>query len=303
MADYYAILGVSKNAGEKEIRGAFRRSARRYHPDLNPGDKQAEEKFKQINEAYEVLSDPGKRKKYDRYGDQWKRADQFEAQYARTTGWPSDFGTTRGGSGPEVDFDLFGGIDDLLGGLGGTFRRRRSGRATARRRVEAPVTVTLEEAFSGAKRHVTVTPQDGQKERRIEVTIPPGVDNGSVVRISLDKENQVFMNVSVSPHDRFERKGNDLHTEVRVPFEEAVLGGETEVRTLKGRVRMKVAPESQNGQKIRLAGQGMPVLGKPETRGDLYVSLHPTLPKNLTDEEKELVNRFKELRSERGNDI
>ena len=286
MTSYYEILGISRSAGEKDIRRAFRRSARKFHPDLNPGDKDAEEKFKRINEAYEVLSDPDSRKKYDQHGGNWKHADQIEAQRRRGPGATFDWSTG--------DFDLSGGgLDDLLSRFGGSSRRRRD----TVRRIEAPVEVTLEEAYAGTKRNVTIPSEDG--ERRIEVTIPPGVDTGSVVQISLDDRNRLLMNVTVLPHSRFERKGDDLYVDVQVPFEDAILGGEKVIQTLKRRVSMKVPPESQNGQRIRLAGQGMPKLGAADVTGDLYVTLRPTLPKNLTEEERELVKKLGELRSER----
>ena len=293
MASYYETLGVSKKANESEVRQAFRREARKYHPDLNPGDEEAEAKFKLINEAYEVLSDSDKRKKYDRYGDQWKHADQFESRYGQGAG--SFFGRSSGGGRPGDDFgfDLSGGLDDLLGQFGGRSRRRRA--RTGPKRVETPVTVTLEEAFSGTMRQVTGS--IGDRERRIEVTIPPGVDTGSVVRFPLDKENELLLNVTVSPHARLQRRGNDLYVEVEVPFEDAVLGSETEIQTLKGKVRLKVPAESQNGQRIRLGGQGMPKLGAAETSGDLYATLRPTLPKDLKKEERELLKKFKEVRS------
>ena len=294
MTDYYDILGVSRSASDRDIRKAFRKLARRYHPDLNPGDTKTEEKFKQINEAHEVLSDAEKRKKYDRYGDRWKHADQYESRSGRTAGGP--FGATGGfGEASDIGFDLFGGLDDLLGRTGSSSTRRRG--AARKRRSETGVTVTLDEAYSGARRHVTIT--SGNSERRIEASIPPGVDTGSSVRLSLDKAQEVILRVTVEPHPRFQRQGDDLYAEVEIPFEDATLGGETEVQTINGRVQLKVAPESQNGQRIRLAGRGMPKLGTPETKGDLYVTLRPTLPKALTDEERELIRSFKELRSER----
>ena len=292
MASYYDTLGVSKKANESDIRQAFRRQARKYHPDLNPGDVEAEAKFKLINEAYEVLSDPETRKKYDRYGDQWKHADQFESRHGQGSGSPFSWTFGGGRSGNDYGFNLSGGMDDLLGQFG---RSRRQRARTGPRRVETPVEVTLEEAFSGTIRKVTGA--IGDRERRIEVTIPPGVDTGSVVRFPLDKENELLLKVTVSPHARFQRQGDDLHLEVEVPFEDAVLGCETEIQTLKGKVRLKVPPESQNGQRIRLAGQGMPKLGTAETSGDLYATLRPTLPKNLKKEELELLMKFKEVRS------
>ena len=292
-ANYYDSLGVSKSADEKEIRQAFRRMARKYHPDLNSGDKSAEEKFKQINEAYEVLSDADSRKKYDRYGENWMHADQFQAQRGRVGSGP-EWTTSRGGVG-DFGFDSFGGLGDLFGDLGGGSTRRS--RSNPRPRLETAVDVTLEEAFSGTKRNVTTT-RDA-KDRRIEVAIPPGVQTGSVVRISLDKENQIFLNVTVEPHSRYERKGNDLYTEIEVPLEDAVLGGEAEVPTLLGSVHLKIPSESQNGQRVRLAGQGMPKLNSPESRGNLYVTLRPVMPKDLSAEERELLDEFKKLRSKR----
>ena len=295
MANYYEIIGVPKNASEKDIRQAFRKLARKYHPDLNPGDTKAEASFKRINEAYEVLSDPDSRKKYDRYGDNWKHADQFEGQVRRGAGAPFEWTFQRGRAGEDVGSDLFGGLEDLFSGFGGASRRRR--RTDSGRHLEAQATVTLEEAFTGTKRQLTVS--SGGRERRMGVTIPPGVDTGSVVHISIDKGYELFLTVTVTPHPRFQRTGNDLYVEAQVPFDDALLGGEAKIQTLKSKVNLKVPPESQNGQRVRLAGQGMPKLGAPKTRGNLYVILRPTLPNNLTDEEKQLIKSFKELRSKR----
>lgn len=286
MADYYDVLGVPKNADEKEIRKAYRKLARKYHPDLNPDDKKAEDRFKRINEAYELLSDAEDRKKYDKYGDDWKHADQIEAQFRNRGG--SRFGRA-----------TYGGVDDLPGsgpfsGFGDLFGT--AGRASSMSRMETSVEVSLEEAFAGTRRNVTITAAGS--ERRIEVTIPPGVDTGSVVRVSPGEGQQLLLSIVVTPHRRFRRKGGDLTTEVEVLLEEAVLGGEVEVQTLKGRVRLKVPPESQNGQRVRLKGQGMPKLGSKDTRGDLYVAIRPVMPKDLTKEEKELFLKLKELHSQ-----
>ena len=293
MTNYYDTLGVSKGAKEKEVRQAYRKLARQYHPDLNSGDQDAERRFKEINEAYEVLSDSEKRGKYDRYGDNWKHADQIESQ--SRGGGPFQWTVRRGGSGDQFGSDPYGGLEDLLGQFGdfGGQRRRRPGVTHA----EVAVTITLEEAFRGTNRLVTVTSQG--RSRRLEVTIPPGVDGGSVVRISPEEGQQILIKVSLSPHLQIERKGNDLYLETTVPLEDAILGGEAEVQTLSGKVRLKIPPESQNGQRIRLAGQGMPKRSSPESRGDLYVALRPTLPKDLTDEERDLVRRLKESRESR----
>ena len=299
MTDYYQTLGVPRNSDEKEIRKAYRRLARKHHPDLNPGDAAAEREFKKMNEAYEVLSDPENRKKYDRYGEQWKHAEQFEKQYGRAGGQPGTWTYRTRGSGATPGSDLFDGLglDDLLGDVG-----IRSGRGTATRRArkpraEASVQVTLQEAYAGANRQVTIT-ADG-RERRIEVAIPPGVDTGSVIHVSPDGTQDIYLKIVVSPHKRLQRKGVDLYTDVEVPFVDAILGGEVDVQTLKGKVRLKVPPESQNGQRIRLAGQGMPKLGDPKTRGALYATLRPDMPDKLNAEERDLIEKFKDLRSDR----
>ena len=290
MANYYQLLGISKDADEKQIQQAFRRLARKYHPDLNPGDEEAEQKFKEINEAHEVLSDPDNRRKYDRYGDKWKSADAYEGRGGSGTyAW----GNGPSGGATNVDFGSFGDLRDIFGSsLGGYGRRAPTAAAS---HVDVAVSVSLEEAFTGATRLVRV-PTIGE-ERRIEVTIPAGVDTGSTVHIGVDKETQLFLKMTVTPHPRITRKGNDLYTEADVPFEDAVLGGEIEVQTMRGKVRLTIPPESKSGQNIRLSGQGMPKLNSPDEHGDLYVAVRPVLPADLTDEERELIDKFRTLRS------
>ena len=294
MATYYETLGVSKDASEKDIRQAYRRLARKHHPDLNPNDQESESQFKKINEAYEVLSNADSRKKYDRHGDLWRQADNIEAQ--RSQGGPRTYTWTTGANSPGgagADFD-FG---DILGGFG---ERSGGGRARprGRQRANAAVTVSLEEAFSGTKRRVFAP--DGGGTRRIEATIPPGVDNGSVVRISLGSGAELYLNVTVSPHSSFRRKGSDLEVDAPVPLVDCALGGEIEVRTLGGRLRLKIPPESQNGQRIRLAGQGMPRLGDATKRGDLYAIVRPQMPLDVTAEERELFERLRQLQASKG---
>ncbi len=293
MADYYKILGVSKDASEKEIKQAFRRLARQLHPDINPGDKRAESRFKQINEAHAVLSDSDKRRKYDRYGDNWQQADRIESQRGQSDGGTFDFGFERGPYSSGVGHDLFGGLDDLLGGFGAGGRRRR--RAATKRRIEGTLEVTLEQAFAGTRSQVTFG--SGHGERRIEVSIPPGVDNGSVIHVSPDQDSELYLTIEVAPHQRFQRKGDDLYVDINIPVEDAVLGGDAEIATLKGKVKLKVPEGSQNGQRIRLAGQGIPKLGNPDRKGDLYVTLRPTLPKRPTSDERELFEKLRQLRS------
>jgi len=328
--DYYSTLGVNRNASEKEIKQAFRKLARKYHPDVNPGDKSAEEKFKQISAAYEVLSDKDKRKKYDRFGDKWQYADQFS-------------GTPGGGGGGYQNFDfgdIFGGgrtytyssgggegfdslLDELLRGRGGGRSRPQPRRG---RDMEHPVEVTLEEAFSGTSRLLSLQDEaicgtchgSGRIQnaicstcrgrgrvphtKRIEVKIPAGVKTGSRVRIAGkggegmgSAKGDLYLLISVKPHAIFERQGDDLLVAVDVPLTTAVLGGEVSVPTLKGKLALKIPPETQNGRIFRLAKQGMPELGK-DTRGDLKARVNIVLPQKLTDEEKELFRKLQQLR-------
>ena len=290
MTDYYKTLGVGRDADEKAIRGAFRRLARKYHPDLNQEDADAEARFKEINEAYEVLSDTDSRKKYDAYGDQWKDADRIEEQ-RRATRSPFDFTT----HGYYDNSDLFSGFEDIFG-AGGGYRDFETRRAPRNVRTETSVTVSLDEAYSGTTINANLT--TGGRNRRFEVEIPPGVDNGSSVRVTPESGTELIFRVTVTPHPRFRRLGDDLYTDVPVVFEDAMLGGEAEVRTPDERRIVVTIPEnSQNGQNIRLRGLGMPTLGSPEKKGDLYATVRPVMPKNLSDEQKDLIRRFRELRS------
>ena len=305
--DYYEVLGVPRGAEEKDIRSAFRKLARQYHPDLNPGDEVAERKFKEINEANEVLSDADKRSKYDRYGDNWMHADRIEEQ--------SRAGATFGGGfdrGARVEYGFgdTGDLDDLLGGFGDIFagtsgygntrtRTRRRSRPGRPNHHDVPVTVTLEEAFRGTKRMVNVPTKDGGS-RRIEVSIPAAVDDGSRVHISLDDGIQVFLVVSLSPHTRFRREGDNLHADIAVPFEDALLGGEVEFMSLKGRLALKVPPGSGEGKRIRIQGHGMSRREAPSAYGDLYVTVKPQLPSSLSPDEKAAIEEFRRLRIANG---
>lgn len=288
--DYYKILGVSRNATEREIKQAYRRLARQYHPDVNPGDKSAEEKFKQINEAYEVLSDKENRQKYDKYGDKWQYADQFEQaqrqQRQQAPGW--DFG--QGGRRVYYGEGDFGSLfDDILGGFGFDRRQAQPGRARSQ---EYPVEVTLEEAYRGTTR--TLSFADG---KRLEVKVPAGVRTGSRVRLAGKgaRGGDLYLVVTLKPHATFERRGDDLYVGVSVPLTVAMLGGEVQVTTLKGKVALKIPPETQNGRTFRLAGQGMPRLGD-KSSGDLMARVRVVLPAKLSAEEKELFRKLGELR-------
>ena len=292
MADYYSVLGVERGAEQTDIRRAFRRLARKYHPDLNKDDPDAEERFKEINEAHEVLSDPDNRRKYDAHGDHWKRADEIEAQQRAARSAYDSMGGGYG-RGPSPEGDVFSGLEDILGDVG-RFRGTRHGAGTIRS--ETSVTVSLEEAYSGTTIAANYTAQG--RNRRFEVDIPPGVDNGSTVRVTPERGTEMLFRVSVSPNGRFRREGASLYTDVDIPFEQCILGGETPVQTLDGRtIWVRIPAGSQNGQNIRLRGQGMPRLGAPDTRGDLYVTVRPQMPESLTDEQRELIVKLQELRS------
>jgi len=337
--DFYDILGVRRDASEKEIKKAYRRLARQFHPDVNPGDKEAEARFKEINAAYEVLSDPEKRRKYDRWGENWPYADELERQQGQGGfGGLSGFGGySRGSGGGRFRFDDFAVGDlgrifeDLFKGAGwDRTGYRRDFRPKRGADLEQQIEVSLEEAFSGTTRTIQVEGEEPcavcggvgalsnapcyscrgvgitRRSRRLEVKIPPGVDNGSRVRIAGEGRSgfgggprgDLYLIISVKPHRRFERKGDDLHTEVSVPLEEAILGGEVEVPTLKSRVALKLPPETQNGRVFRLSQQGMPRLNK-SGRGDLYVKIKVSLPSNLSEREKELFRELKAIRSGR----
>ena len=290
--DYYSVLGLKRSASEKEIRQAYRRLARKHHPDVNPGDPKAEDRFKEINEAHQVLSDPESRRKYDTFGENWKHGDQF-GQAGRSGPFTHTRRSTGSGGFPGFG-DLSGmGLGDLfsdvLGRGGGASRRTKA------RRLEHPVEVTLEEAFSGTTRILRVQTPDGQ-EKRLEVKVPPGVDSGSKVRIPSPDVGDVFLVVTVQPQTRFERQGANLTTEVSVPLVDAMLGGEVVVPTMKGQVALTIPPESQNGRQFRLKGRGMPRLDKPDVFGDLLVKVKVALPTELNDREKELFLELRTLR-------
>ena len=325
--NYYDILGIRKDASDKDIKQAYRRLARKYHPDVNPGDKSAEAKFKEVNAAYEVLSDKEKRQKYDKYGDKWQYADQFEQaqqQQAQYRQYSPD-----GGTSYQFDGDA-GGMDSLFDELFGGGRGRGSSRRVQQRQgedLESNIEITLEEAFSGTGRNIdlqseepcTVCKGSGRiqnlpcsvcrgtgvvpKINRLEVKIPAGVTTGSRVRIAGKGQagynggtpGDLFLNITVSPHSVFEREGNDLHTNIPVPLATAVLGGEVQVPTLKGKLALKIPPETQNGRVFRLAGQGMPSL-KKGGKGDILAKVNVILPTKLSEKEKELFRQLGQLR-------
>ena len=320
--DYYEMLGVKRNASEPEIKQAYRRLARKHHPDVNPDDKSAEAKFKEINEAYEVLSDKENRKKYDRFGDRWQYADQFARAQPQTPF--RDFG--QGGRTTSFHFggdDLGSLFDELFRGAGPATRRAQPRRG---RDIESPVEVTLEEAYHGTNRTLSLQVEEPcascqgsgwiqnvpcatcqgagavARRKRLEVKIPAGVRTGSRVRIAGKGQpgyggasGNLYLVISVKPHRSLERRGDNLYVDVPVPLTIAMLGGEVQVPTLKGKLALKIPAETQNGRSFRLAGQGMPHLGS-SGRGDLLARVNIVLPTKLSPKEKELFRQLNELR-------
>jgi DnaJ-class molecular chaperone len=309
--DYYSTLGVSKSASAKDIKQAFRKLARKYHPDVNPGDKAAESRFKEINEAYEVLGDAGTRKKYDELGANWRMYEQAGAGAPPGAGWNPQPGGAPGGGyrtmTQEEMEEMFGGTSPFsdffntffggsFGGAGAAESRRSAGRPRSRpgRDVEHEIELTLEDAYHGTTRRLSMQ-RDGQS-RTVDVRIPAGVTDGSRVRVAGEGEQgsggapggDLFLRVRLMPHPQFERKGRDLYVKVAVPVPTAVLGGEAEVQTLAGKVaRLRIPPLTQNGQLFRLKGYGMPTTGKSGEQGDLYARVEATLPTQISDAERE----------------
>jgi curved DNA-binding protein len=334
--DYYATLGIPKTASDKEIKQAFRKLARKHHPDVNPNDKGAEAKFKEINEANEVLGDPEKRKKYDELGANWRQYEQAQQQgQGYPGGYPggSPFGGAGGGFGGEGGAwtinmggpggartmsedemrDMFGGSGEdpfsdffrtFFGGGGGEGRgRARAPRSQKGRDIESEAELTLEEAYHGAMRRISITL--GGHARSIDVRIPPGVKDGSRVRAAGEGEGgsnggasgDLYLRVRIKTHPVFERKGDDLHVKVALPVTTAVLGGEAQVPTITGSVRLKVPETTQPGQVFRLKGHGMPHVGKPDTKGDLYAAIDVQLPRSLTREQRDAWEQVKKTES------
>lgn len=285
MEDYYKILGVEKNADADEIRKAYRNLARKFHPDRNPGDKQAEARFKQINEAYEVLSDAEKRARYDQLGPYYQ-------QFQRNAPW-QDSSSYRSDPNDNPFSDFF---SNIFGG-----RSRETSKQPIRGRdLEQPVEITLEEVFQGAERVLN----RGGKRRTIR--IPPGAREGTRIRVQGEGEagfaggpsGDLFLIVALRPHPIFEVREDDLYTDLKIPLYSAVLGGEAIVPTISGDVKLRIPPGTQSGKTIRISGKGMPRQRYPDERGNLYARVLIQIPSNLSGEELALFEKLRGLRPE-----
>lgn len=292
--DYYKVLGVDRSASAEDIKSAYRKLARKYHPDLNPNDANAKKKFQEINEANEVLSDPESRKKYDQYGEQWKHADQFEEakrqQGQRTSagggfrGQPFEGGAFTGGTEEDMG-DLFG---SMFGGRGGRQVKFRGQDYQAESHVE------LVDAYRTHKQTLNVN------GKQIRITVPAGVDNGQTIRIAGHggpgvnggPNGDLYITFVVQGHPRFKRAGADLHAALDIDLYTAVLGGEATLETLDGAVKLKVVPFTQNGTRVKLKGKGFPVYKQEGSFGDLIVTYNVKLPTVLTEEQRSLFEQL-----------
>jgi curved DNA-binding protein len=290
--DYYKVLGLSKKATEAEIKKAYRKLARKYHPDLNPNDKVAEKKFKEINEANEVLSDPKNRKKYDEYGEHWQHADEYEKakqqqQYQRST---------QGSSQRYSEEDL----SDIFGSMFGGRTSGSRGRQIKFRGQDfnAELQLDLKDVFTTHKRTLTVN------GKNIRITIPAGIENGQIIKIkghggpgvNGGPNGDLYIQFSITNHSKFKRDKDNLYINVDLDLYKALLGGEHTIDTFNGKVKLKIKPETQNGTRVKLKGKGFPKYKNEGAFGDLYITYQIKLPEKLSNKEKQLIEELKKLR-------
>ncbi|WP_053991818.1 DnaJ C-terminal domain-containing protein [Mangrovimonas sp. TPBH4] len=295
--DYYTILGVDKNASESDIKKAYRKLARKYHPDLNPNDKEAEKKFKEINEANEVLSHPENRKKYDKYGKDWQHSEAFEEAQRQQQSQRAQYQSSSGRFSEEDFSDFFSSM--FGGGTGGGFRGQSHGHPKFRGQdYNAELQLDLEDVYKTHKRTLTVN------GKNIRLTIPAGVRNGQIIRIkgyggegiNGGPNGDLHIKFSINNHSKFKRDHNNLYSDVDLDLYTAVLGGEVLIDAFDGKLKLKVKPETQNGTKVKLKGKGFPVYKKEGQFGDLYVTYHIKTPTNLSEKEKVLFEELAKLR-------
>ncbi len=294
--DYYKILGLEKNATEEDVKKAYRKLARKYHPDLNPHDKNANKTFQQINEANEVLSDPEKRKKYDQYGENWKHGDEYEkARQAQEQAYSGRHGgrTHTGEAFSEGDFSDF--FQSMFGGAQGTGRGRTS--AYRGEDYNAELHLNLTDAYTTHQQVITVN------DKKIRITIAAGVEDGQTIRlkghggagVNNGPNGDLYITFKINNNTSFNRVGNDLYATVPVDLYTAVLGGDITIDTLSGKIKLKVKHETQNGTKIRLKGKGFPVYKSEGHFGDLYITYNVKIPTNLTSRQKELFTELSKM--------
>lgn len=296
--DYYKILEIQKTATEADIKAAYRKLARKYHPDLNPNDENAKKKFQQINEANEVLSDPEKRKKYDKYGKDWKHADEFEkanqqqSQSRASSGGQQSYGS----SGGDFSGDFSEFFESMYGsGAGGRTRQTKF----RGQDLNAELHLNLMDVYKTQQQTLTVN------GKNIRLTIPAGVENGQVIKIAGHgtpgvnggPSGDLYITFTIANHPKFKRERSNLYATVDLDLYTALLGGDLQVDTLDGKVKLKVAPETQSNTKVKLKGKGFPVYKKEGEFGDLYITYNVKLPTNLTEKEKELFTELSKLRA------
>lgn len=292
--DYYQILGISKNATEKEVKNAYRKQARKFHPDLNSNDKDAQKKFQEINGANEVLSDPAKRKKYDQYGKDWKHADQYEAAGQRRpgAGRPSGSQQTQSGNFGESDFSEFFG--SMFGGSG----RQNRQSSFKGQDFNAELRLSLRDVYTTQKQTITVN------GKNIRLTIPAGIENGQTIKvkghgaagINGGSSGDLFITFSIANDPEFKRVGNDLFKNTEIDLYTAILGAEIQIDTLSGKVKLQVKPGTQNGTRVKLKGKGFPVYKNESQFGDLFISYSVIIPTDLSETEKALFIELSHLK-------
>ncbi len=294
--DYYKVLGLDKKASTSDIKKAYRKLARKYHPDLNPNDKEAEKKFKEINEANEVLGNVENRKKYDAYGKDWKHAEEFEkAKQQQQSQRQSYQQGTSGERYSEQDFSDF--FESMFGGARSSSRQGRSVQFKGQD-FNAELQLNLRDVYKTHKQELTV---NGSK---IRLTIPAGVENGQVIKIKGKGGNGInggpngdlYIKFTINNHTQFKRDGDNLYTHVDLDLYTSLLGGETTIGTFNGKVKLKVKPETQNGTKVKLKGKGFPVYKKEGQFGDLIITYNIKTPTNLSDKEKESFKELQKIR-------
>lgn len=302
--DYYKVLGLEKNASAADIKKAYRKLARKLHPDLNPNDKDAQRKFQQLNEANEVLSDPEKRKKYDQYGKDWQHADAYEQarQQQGSQGFGGGFGNQRtySGGGQGFDDSQFSDFFESMFG-GGGFSRGGGRRQTAQFKgqdLNATLRLNLIDVLESHKQTISIG------EKKIRITIPSGVEDGQTIKIkgyggegmNGGPKGDLLITFEILNNTNFKRLGADLYATEEISLYTALLGGEITVETLTGKVKLNVKPETQNDTKVKLKGKGLPKYKKEGLHGDLYITYRIILPKNLSEKEKELFTELSKLR-------